>query len=96
MFMIDLEVIREMPLDNNKLSGHWGIERERERSRRRTEGVWKGWVEGFKKQAFKCISLQTIGFQSKHKTCVHTHTLKLNTSLLSVREKAAIEKRLNM
>lgn len=30
MFMIDLEVIREMPLDNNKLSGHWGIERERE------------------------------------------------------------------
>lgn len=28
MFMIDLEILREMPLDNNKLSGHWGIERE--------------------------------------------------------------------
>ncbi len=54
MFVIDPEIIREMPLDNNMLSGHL---EQRERGRKRAEAVRKGGVEGFQKQAFQFTSL---------------------------------------
>lgn len=64
MFRIDPEIIREMPLDNNKLSGHWGHERGR--------GSMDGRDSRNRLLRMYIVQLKTNVTQHKNKKCVHT------------------------